>query len=160
MKWLLALLIAQLAINLAAASELKVKTESPVGIVNRTEQKIVTVSFEGLKAGDDYVVKGCCAPVLWYILGPSYISDGVPYVCCTSLPAKWQADMKVLVRWKPNYGNRQSNMPYMEKIVPVENYDFPSNVYIHFFPNDEVRVVVSRFPPLHPEHPIPPPEGE
>lgn len=160
MKLLLALLAAQLAISLpAAAVEAKPAPEILVGIVNRTEQQIVTVAFEGLKAGNEYVVKGCCTPIGWYILGPSYNSDGVPYVCCTSLPNQWQPDMKVLVRWKRGSANTKSpTLLDLEKIVPVEKYDFPSGVYVHFFPHDEVRVVVSRFPPRHSAHPIPPPE--
>lgn len=162
MKRLLALLAAQLAVSLpAGAIESQSAPEALVGIVNRTEQQIVTVSFEGLKSGDNYAVKGCCAPIRWYILGPSYNSDGVPYVCCTSLPNKWQPDMKVVVRWKRGSANTKSNaLLNIEKIVPVEKYDFPSGVYLHFFPNDEVRVVVSRFSPLDSGHPIPPPKEE
>jgi len=58
----------------------------------------------------------------------------------------------VLVRW---------NMPKgvvdvrKEKIVEVEKYDEPGSIYLHFFPNDEVRVVVSNAAGYGDKHPIP-----
>jgi len=79
---------------------------------------------------------------------------GIANICCTSIPQVWYPGMKVLVRW---------NMPVgiadviKEKIVEVEKYDEPGSIYLHFFPNDEVRVVVSIFMGASQSHPIPPP---
>ncbi|NMM25760.1 MAG: DUF3304 domain-containing protein [Glaciimonas sp.] len=41
-----------------------------------------------------------------------------------------------------------------EKIVEVEKYDRPGSIYMHFFPNDKVRVVVSIYPGYSSAHPI------
>jgi hypothetical protein len=48
---------------------------------------------------------------------------------------------------------------WKEKIVEIEKYDRPGSIYLHFFPNDEVRVVVSNAAGYSSKHPIaPPPE--
>ncbi|GJI97349.1 hypothetical protein RugamoR57_40670 [Duganella caerulea] len=59
--------------------------------------------------------------------------------------------MKVLVRWDMPEGHQHI---VKEKIVEVEKYEETGSIYMHFFPNDEVRVVVSRFAPSSSEHPI------
>lgn len=45
------------------------------------------------------------------------------------------------------------------KIVEVEKYDKQGDVYVHFFPDDEIRVVVTRWIGASPKHPITPPPG-
>ena len=47
--------------------------------------------------------------------------------------------MKVLVRWNMPVGIQDV---IKEKVVEVEKYDRPGSIYIHFFPDDEVRVIV------------------
>ncbi len=59
--------------------------------------------------------------------------------------------MKVLVSWNMPVGTTDV---VKEKVVAVEKYDVPGSIYMHFFPNDEVRVVVSRFYPGSAEYPI------
>lgn len=82
-------------------------------------------------------------------------SAGAAEVCRVSIPRKWYPGMQVLVRW---------NMPeegkpiYNEKLVEVAAYKEGGSMYVHFFPNDDVRVVVSRYYGSSPKHPIPPPE--
>lgn len=44
---------------------------------------------------------------------------------------------------------------YKEKVVEVEKYDEPGSVYLHFFPDDQVRIVVTRWVGGSPEHLIP-----
>lgn len=42
-----------------------------------------------------------------------------------------------------------------KKTVEVEKYDEPGDIYLHFFPDDVIRVVVTNVGPRHPTHPIP-----
>jgi len=111
-----------------------------VGIVNHTENFIYSASLSG-----DEVPGGGGA-------GMSAWGAGGAEVCCTSIPRVWHPGIKVLVRW---------NMPKgvvdvrKEKMVEVEKYDEPGSIYLHFFPNDEVRVVVSNAAGYSRKHPIP-----
>ena len=66
------------------------------------------------------------------------------------VPRTWTPGMKVKVRWKPN------GRDYIEKTTTIPRYDAIGMLYVHFFPNDEVRVVVSQVGTLNPNHPIPP----
>lgn len=77
------------------------------------------------------------------------------------LPRKWQPKMKVKVRWKPN------GREWVEKYTTIMPYEKPGVLYVHFFENDQVRVVSSAYAgALSPNHPIlydsttPPPEVE
>ena len=76
---------------------------------------------------------------------------GFANICCTTIPRVWHPGMKVLVRWDMPEGHQHI---VKEKIVEVEKYDTPGSIYMHFFPNDEVRVVVSEFVPGGPDYPI------
>jgi len=60
--------------------------------------------------------------------------------------------MKVLVRWNMPVGIQDV---IKEKVVEVEKYDRPGSIYIHFFPDDEVRVIVTSIVPYNSAHPIP-----
>ena len=60
--------------------------------------------------------------------------------------------MNVLVQWDMPIGHTHV---VKEKVVEVEKYDETGDIYMHFFPNDEVRVVVSWVGPRNPRHPIP-----
>ncbi|MFC7420923.1 DUF3304 domain-containing protein [Iodobacter arcticus] len=78
-----------------------------------------------------------------------------------SLPRKWQSGMKVKVRWKPN------GRAWVEKYTTIMPYEKAGTLYVHFFENDQVRVVSSAYDsPSSPDHPIlrnvvtPPPEVE
>lgn len=80
------------------------------------------------------------------------------------LPTQWQPGMKVKVRWnRPIKGEDN----WIEKTTTIKRYEKAGTLYVHFFANDEVRVVSA---PIHgpgnPDHPIPedvtvaPPEEE
>ena len=59
--------------------------------------------------------------------------------------------MKVLVRWNMPVGVQDV---IKEKVVEIEKYNEIDSIYIHFFSNDEVRVVVTPVGPRNPAHPI------
>ena len=70
-------------------------------------------------------------------------------VCCVMLPDVWTPGLVGKVRWEPNNG------PLRTRVVPIERYSVSGTVYVHFFDNNEVRVVVSNVGAEHPDHPIP-----
>lgn len=116
------------------------KEESPragaqVGIVNHTGRFIYSATVNGAGGGT-----------------MSAWGAGVANICCTSIPRFWYPGMKVLVRWDMPEGRTHV---VKEKTVEVERYDEPGSIYMHFFPDDEVRVVVSWVGPGHPNYPIP-----
>lgn len=141
MKWLLALLAA-LSLSACAGLDLNDEDDTPitapaqVGIVNHTGNYIYSASVNGAGGGN-----------------MSAWSAGVASVCCASIPMVWRPGLKARVRWNMPIGTKDV---IKEKIVEVEKYDRPGSIYLHFFPNDEVRViVVSKLGPHHPNYPIP-----
>jgi hypothetical protein len=72
-------------------------------------------------------------------------------ICCTLIPRVWYAGMTVRVRWNMPIGTQDM---IKEKVVEVEKYDSPGDIYINFFSNDVVRVVVSSDGPGGPTYPI------
>lgn len=79
------------------------------------------------------------------------------------LPDKWQPHMKVLVRWRPGWAEDFDNY-YIERYTTIPYYNEPTNLHVHFFSKDRVRVVVAGVFPEGESHPIhftatePPPE--
>jgi hypothetical protein len=106
-----------------------------VGIVNHTGSYIYLASVDGAGGG---------AMSAW--------GAGSANICCASIPRVWYPGMKVTVRWNMPIGVKDV---IKEKIVDVEKYDSPGDIYMNFFPNDEVRVVVSRNGPRAADYPIP-----
>ena len=76
----------------------------------------------------------------------------VPGICCVQVPREWRPDLKVTVKWNMTVNHKAS---WKTKVVPVEQYTEPGSIYVHFFPNDEIRVVLSNLDPNHENHPIP-----
>jgi hypothetical protein len=110
------------------------KAAAQVGIVNHTGNFIYSASVDGAGGG-----------------GMSRWGAGVANICCTSIPRAWYPGMKVLVRWDMPEGLKHI---VKEKSVEIEKYNRPGDIYMHFFANDEVRVVVSRDGPGSPDYPI------
>lgn len=138
MKWMLVLACALLLNGCAALA----KKESPtataqVGIVNHTGKYIYSATVDGSGGGNM----------------PAW-GAGIANICCTSIPRVWYPGMKVLVRWNMPEGIKDV---VKDKVVEVEKYDEPGSIYMHFFPDDEVRVVVSVPAGYSRKHPISPP---
>ena len=68
------------------------------------------------------------------------------------LPLKWRPGMKVKVRWnRPIKGEDF----WLEKTTTIKRYEEAGTLYVHFFQNDEVRVLSSALAaPESPYHPI------
>jgi hypothetical protein len=108
-----------------------------VGIVNHTDRYIASASVNG--AGGANMTE--------------YGAGGAS-VCCAVIPAVWYPGMKVEVRWNMPIGRT----PVVKvKEVEVEKYDEPGSIYLHFFPEDRVRVIVTRYGGASTKHPIPAP---
>lgn len=54
------------------------------------------------------------------------------------LPVKWQKGMTVAVRWEPPDEERKSIVKY----TTIPYYKKPDTLWVHFYPNDEVRLAV------------------
>ncbi len=68
------------------------------------------------------------------------------------VPDTWTPGMKVKVRWnRPIKGEDN----WIEKTTSILPYDKPAMLTVHFFPNDEVRLVVSNYYSESPHHPLP-----
>ncbi|MGW8393953.1 DUF3304 domain-containing protein [Pseudoduganella sp. HUAS MS19] len=109
-----------------------------VGIVNHTAKYIHSASVNGAGGAN-------MSP--W--------GAGAAEVCCAAVPRKWYPGMQVVVRWDMPEGGMHI---YKEKVVEVEQYEEGGSIYLHFFPDDKVRVVVSRYYGSSPKHPIPSPQ--
>lgn len=142
MNWLMILLTALsvsacAGLNNEQASAEPATAPAQVGVVNHSGNYIYSASVNGAGGGnmDEW-------------------SAGVAGMCCTSIPRTWYPGMKVRVRWNMPIGRTDV---IKEKIVEVDKYDETGSVYLHFFPNDEVRVVVTSIGAPSSKHPIPPP---
>lgn len=133
----IAILLAGCAVRgTQAQSQAKAREMTPaqVGIVNHTGSYIYSASINGGGGGN---------MARW--------GAGMANICCVSIPNVWYPGMKVRVRWDMPVGVKHA---IKEKIVDVEKYDRPGDIYMNFFPNDEVRVVVSRNGPRSSDYPI------
>lgn len=137
MKFLLFLSVLFLAACAAKPAKDESSYGASVGIVNHTDKFVYSAVVNGGGGGN---------MTAW--------GAGGPDVCCVVVPKKWYAGMQVLVRWDMPEGSRHI---VKEKVVEVEKYDESGNVYIHIFPNDEIRVVVSMYDGWSKNHPIPAP---
>ncbi|WP_263773069.1 DUF3304 domain-containing protein [Propionivibrio soli] len=113
------------------------RAAAQVGIVNHTGNFIYSATVDGSGGGT-----------------MSAWGAGGANICCTSIPRVWYPGMKVLVQWDMPVGHTHV---IKEKTIEVEKYDEPGSIYLHFFPNDEVRVVISNAAGWSSSHPIPPP---
>lgn len=66
-------------------------------------------------------------------------------VCCVRYPRKWSPGLKVTVEWVSGHYDKHDKFIEKEhkKIVPIEKFTEPGEVYVLFFPKDEVRVYIT-----------------
>ncbi|MFJ4290147.1 DUF3304 domain-containing protein [Cupriavidus sp. NPDC089707] len=75
--------------------------------------------------------------------------------CCVRLPRVWRPGLTVDIEYDLTLNDGSEHNWKTKKGVPVEPYMKPGSVYVHFFPNDVIRVVVSNWDPNGEGHPIP-----
>jgi Protein of unknown function (DUF3304) len=137
--WLLSSLLALAMVGCASEPQHSApkKILASVGVVNHTDRYIYFTSVEGAGGGN-----------------MSEYGAGNAGMCCALIPAVWYPGMKVTVRWDMPVGIQHMDK---EKVVDVEKYDEPGDIYIHIFSNDQVRVVVTNYGGASTKHPIPAP---
>lgn len=140
MKWWLAGLLA-LVLSGCGTRPIDAEDEemygASVGIVNHTDKYVYSAGVNGAGGGT-----------------MSEFGAGGAGVCCARLPAKWRPGLMANVRVTFAVGRKLTRL---EKTVEVERYDTPGSIYIHLFPDDQVRVVVSEYAGYSSGHPIPRP---
>jgi Protein of unknown function (DUF3304) len=93
-------------------------------------------------------------------------------ICCVTIPAAWSQGLTLTIAWEDGgrwlldsegkevirdgktvlvRGKRKT------KTVLVPRYESPETLWIHFFPNDEIKLVMSKYSPGHPKHGLPDP---
>jgi hypothetical protein len=93
---------------------------------------------------------------------------GGSYVCCVLLPRKWREGLKVEVRWKVSDWTyaRQAEIDKsvytsvklvgnFRAMVPIERYDSPEALYVHFIEGGRARAVSALYDAVSVRHPIP-----
>jgi hypothetical protein len=108
-----------------------------VGIVNHTDKYVYSASVNGAGGAN-----------------MSEYGAGGASVCCARIPEKWRPGIKAEVRVTFAMGHQLTGL---SKVVEVERYETPGSIYIHLYPDDHVRVVISEYPGYSPAHPIPRP---
>jgi len=156
MKPFLSTLAITSSLLLAACGEEKT-TGVSYGGVNHTDKNIVSVVVNGEGGVLDVIAHG----------------GGGAEMCCVLISNKWRPGLKVTIKWQENGdwlldekgkevlrdGRRiYVPAPWKERTVDIPEYKAIGMFFIHFFPNDEIKVAVSRVFPGHPNYPIQYPE--
>ncbi|WP_431478986.1 DUF3304 domain-containing protein [Massilia eburnea] len=83
-------------------------------------------------------------------------SGGGKSMCCISLPAEWRPGMRVKIWWqysRKNQGDPQPPSKQVELDVPQYGRRV-GDIHVHFYDQDQVKVVVSNCQPGHPFYPM------
>lgn len=141
MRWLWTCVLALVLIGCATP---RVEDDRPkmvsasVGIVNHTDKFVYAAGVNGAGGGT-----------------MSEYGAGHAGICCAMIPEKWYPGLTATVRVTFAVGRKLTGL---SKVVEVEPYDEAASIYIHLFPNDVVRVVVSDYGGSSTKHPIPAPK--
>ena len=88
-------------------------------------------------------------------------SSGI--VCCLMIPKKWSPNLTADVRWEVRHVIREPDgikiareelVGIYRTQVPVETYAEADRLWVHFFPEGRVRIVVNSYDPESAQHPI------
>ena len=99
-------------------------------------------------------------------LGVVYVNDswaggmlihggGNSFAGSASLPRKWRPGLTVRVDWQDDTLYQKDRNALHRAVVPVSPYtgNYPSILFVAFFPNQEIKVFPSSMGPGHPEFP-------
>lgn len=91
-------------------------------------------------------------------------------VCCVVLPEKWRPGLRAKIEWQydsvPQLDSHGKVMihdgrevliesPWNERTIELPKYDRAGTFQLHFYPNGDVKSVVSDLLPHHPQYPDP-----
>jgi hypothetical protein len=77
------------------------------------------------------------------------LASGGAQACCLNLPLAWRPGIKVRVQWTES-DTKQIFPGKNVKDLEIPRYERPANVFVVFYPGQEVEVVVSEGEPGHP----------
>lgn len=152
----------QLALTLLLLPFLSACGEEKVGLTyhayNHTDKSIVAIAING-EGG---------------ILDANAHGEGGG-VCCVVLPKTWRPGLMATIKWQeddiPIFNPDGTRMvidgvpatkesPWKERTIEVPRYGPEMGMFfIHFFPNDEVKVLVNLHGATSVNHPLPHPSG-
>lgn len=91
-------------------------------------------------------------------------------VCCVVIPNKWRSGLGATIKWQEAGTYKKDakenvivengipvliKAPWKETTVAIPEYDEQMGQFqMHFFPGDEVKIVVSNYMPGHPKYPL------
>ena len=78
------------------------------------------------------------------------LSGGGEKSCCVNLPKTWRPGINLRVTWTESDRDRAYPEKYV-KDIQIPKYDEASDLYVVFYPNHEVELVVSVGEPGHPD---------
>jgi Protein of unknown function (DUF3304) len=152
---------------------------SGVGLLALLPLALLTGCFEEEKTGVGYVVVNHTfeGVVDVTVNGEGGIAAAYPRgtsgnVCCITLPVKWKPGVTVTFAWEDGgrwlLDDKGKEVirdgktvlvrgPRKSKTITVPQYDKPEDMWIHFFDNDEIKLVFSKYGPGHPKHGLPSP---
>jgi hypothetical protein len=114
---------------------------------------ITCITHGNVDVGSWYVEEVAYGQITRGMVGGSFTCGGV-LALGYPIPLMWKPGLKVKVRWS-TYGPDKTIEPTRhEKETTILPYSTVGSVYVHFFPGDEVRIVVSNFWPEGKSHPI------
>ncbi|MBB3213223.1 hypothetical protein FHW67_002512 [Herbaspirillum sp. Sphag1AN] len=159
-RLLLLSIVALTACNTTRPITTESNVEKPYVHIPRTYVSISCVSHDGAPYISDFSIE---EPIVSGPLGGKFAygaSCGGIIAAGYALPEKWTPGMKVRVRWKPD------SREWIEKTTNILRYEKANRITVHFFADDQVRVVSSLYYPESKYYPIlenttvPPPEEE
>ena len=78
------------------------------------------------------------------------LASGGAKNCCVSLPQVWKPGMKLLLEWQEGDFERTYPERY-SKELEIPRYEQPADLYVVFYPQHDVELVVSFGEPGHPQ---------
>lgn len=84
-------------------------------------------------------------------------SGGGSYVCCVTIPRRWRPGLEITIRWTKD-SRDQSN--WKTKVITIPEYKIEDIGYLaaHFYPDGEVKVLVTTKSNQYPGYPYPEPK--
>ncbi|WP_293936380.1 DUF3304 domain-containing protein [Iodobacter sp.] len=145
MKIILKLFISIMTIAILTACPSKEEDNTVLGRLtglNHTKVAIITFYVNDAWGGNIRAMRG-----------------GGETTCCVVMPREYpKGGLKVNVRWNATDTLEEH---WFEKEVVVDPYpDGAGRVYVHFLPNENIRVIVSDLHPMHKQYPGPGMPGE
>lgn len=133
------------------------------------EEETVAVSYSANNHTDKWIIS-ILVNDEGGILGAAPQGSGTG-ICCVVLPRKWRPGLSARIKWRydstpklDSHGKIVTNdgvpvlieSPWNERTIELPPYDHRMGTFqLHFYPDSEVRSVVSNYFPRHPKYPEP-----